>query len=802
MMDSSNSSWSYDVFLSFRGEDTRKSFMGHLYEALVRAGINVFRDTEELKRGMQISQELCEAINGSRFFVVVFSKNYASSSWCLDEVVQIMSCMEGGKGQMVWPLFYHIDPSEVRKQTGLFGEAFIVHKERFKEDLKKVERWREALTKAANLSSWHLYDSSCDEATLVKEIVHEISTKLNKTLLTIAKNPVGIGSHIEKLNSALDLESNDVRMIGIYGLGGIGKTTVAKAVYNCIAYRFEGCSFLPNIKEKCNFSRDDELTKLQESLLQDILLIKMHRSISFSDEGSNVLRHRLRNKKVLIVLDDVDHSDQLEKLAGHLSWFGSGSRIMITTRDFHLLNKLNIKWTYKVDKLNHREALELFCWNAFNNPVPDVSFEELSNVAVEHANGLPLALAVVGGSLCNCSKLEWESQLKKLKKIPNQDVHNKLKLSFDKLGDLQKTIFLDIACFFRGYPTEDVYSFLDACDFYPRSEIEVLIKKCLIYIEYNRFQMHDLIQLMGKEIVRQESPSDVGRRSRLWYHQDVLQVLQEDEATEKVEGIVLELPKAEEVVWLDAKSFSKMTKLRLLIIRNNVNVIGTPRCFSNYLRWFECHRSSSSLVPYTFNPKNLVVLVISHYPIMHLVANLKCFESIRQLSLENCEMLTEIGDISLMPNLIKLEIINCFNLECFSSTGLKSKTLQCLHLKSCYKLKKFPDIVEEMECLQILSLEEIGVTELPKSIEKLSGLRHLELSLCEDLLQLPSIIYDLKMLNSLKLSKCLKLQEFPQPSNSSTNVKKFLPLRLLNQKNLLSTSVTYMIYFNLNYICK
>ncbi|KAL0536405.1 hypothetical protein IC582_025353 [Cucumis melo] len=578
MMDSSKSSWSYDVFLSFRGEDTRKSFMGHLYEALVRAGINVFRDTEELKRGMQISQELCEAINGSRFFVVAFSKNYASSSWCLDEVVQIMSCMEGGKGQMVWPLFYHIDPSEVRKQTGVFGEAYIVHKERFKEDLKKVERWREALTKAANLSSWHLYDSSCDEATLVKEIVHEISTKLNKTLLTIAKNPVGISSHIEKLNSALDLETNDVRMIGIYGLGGIGKTTVAKAVYNCIAYRFEGCSFLPNIKEKCNFSRDDELTKLQESLLQDILLIKMHRSISFSDEGSNVLRHRLRNKK----------------------------------------------WTYKVDKLNHREALELFCWNAFNNPVPDVSFEELSNVAVEQANGLPLALVVVGGSLCNCSKLEWESQLKKLKKIPNQDVHNKLKLSFDRLGDLQKTIFLDIACFFRGYPTEDVYSFIDACDFYTRSEIEVLIKKCLIYIEYNRFQMHDLIQLMGKEIVRQESPSDLGRRSRLWYHQDV-QVLQEDEATENVEGIVLELPKAEEVVWLDAKSFSKMTKLRLLIIRNNVNVIGTPRCFSNYLRWFECHRSSSSLVLYTFNPKNLVVLVISRYPIMHLVANLKLF---------------------------------------------------------------------------------------------------------------------------------------------------------------------------------
>ncbi|XP_038901313.1 disease resistance protein RUN1-like [Benincasa hispida] len=622
-MDSSIFSWSYDVFLSFRGEDTRKSFTGHLYEALVQVGINTFRDTEELKRGTEISQELCEAIKGSRFFLVVFSENYASSSWCLDEVVQIMNCVESGKGQMVWPVFYHVDPSQVRKQKGTFGEPFILQKERFKEDLKRVERWREALTKVANLSGTHLDNRSSDEPTIIKEIVQEIWIKLNKTLLIVAKNPVGIGSHIEKLKSTLDIESNDVRMIGIYGLGGIGKTTIAKAIYNCIAHRFEACTFLPNIKEKCKFSRDDELTQLQESLLEDILLIKIHRSIKFSDKGSNMLRDRLRNKKVLVVLDDVDHSNQLEKLTGHLSWFGSGSRIIITTRDLHLLNKHNIKWTYKVDELNHREALELFCWNAFNNPVPDVSFEELSNVAVKHADGLPLALEVVGASLCNCSKLEWESQLKKLKKIPNQDVHNKLKLSFDGLGELEKAIFLDIACFFRGYSTEDVNSFFDVCDFYPHYGIGVLIKKSLIYIDRDTFEMHDLIQLMGREIVRQESPSDPGRRSRLWYHQDVLQILQENEGTKKVEGIVLEIPKAEEEVWLHAKAFSRMKKLRSLIIRNNVNVIGTPRYLSNELRWFECRRSSSSLVPSTFHPTKLVLLGTSHYPIQQLRHNLK-----------------------------------------------------------------------------------------------------------------------------------------------------------------------------------
>jgi hypothetical protein len=85
---------SYDVFLSFRGEDTRMNFTDHLYHALRQKGICTFRDDEELRRGEDISHGTFKAINESRIAVVVLSENYASSRWCLDELMEILECRE------------------------------------------------------------------------------------------------------------------------------------------------------------------------------------------------------------------------------------------------------------------------------------------------------------------------------------------------------------------------------------------------------------------------------------------------------------------------------------------------------------------------------------------------------------------------------------------------------------------------------------------------------------------------------------------------------------------------------------
>ena len=148
-------SWTYDVFLSFRGEDTRRSFTGFLYHALRQRGINAFIDDQKLRRGQQISPALLRAIEGSRISIIVFSENYASSTWCLDELVKILECMKT-RGQLVWPVFYNVDPSVVRHQRHSFGRAMAKHEARFKYNLEKLQNWKEALFQAANLSGWSL----------------------------------------------------------------------------------------------------------------------------------------------------------------------------------------------------------------------------------------------------------------------------------------------------------------------------------------------------------------------------------------------------------------------------------------------------------------------------------------------------------------------------------------------------------------------------------------------------------------------------------------------------------------------
>ena len=143
----------YDVFLSFRGEDTRHKFTDHLYNALGRRGIRTFRD-DKLSRGEAIAPELFKAIEESRSSVIIFSENYAHSRRCLDELVKIMECRKD-LGHTVIPIFYHVDPSYVRKQEGSFGEAFAGYEKNWKD---KIPRWRTALTEAANLFGWHLQD--------------------------------------------------------------------------------------------------------------------------------------------------------------------------------------------------------------------------------------------------------------------------------------------------------------------------------------------------------------------------------------------------------------------------------------------------------------------------------------------------------------------------------------------------------------------------------------------------------------------------------------------------------------------
>ncbi|TYH46599.1 hypothetical protein ES332_D11G348700v1 [Gossypium tomentosum] len=148
----------YDVFLSFRGEDTRHNFTDHLHDALRRSGIVTFRDDPKLEAGEEISLELFKAIQQSWCSVIVFSENYVFSGWCLEELAEIVK-QKRENGHKVFPIFYGVDPSDLRKQKGKVEAAFAKHEERYKEDEAKIQRWRNALTEVANIKGWHSNNS-------------------------------------------------------------------------------------------------------------------------------------------------------------------------------------------------------------------------------------------------------------------------------------------------------------------------------------------------------------------------------------------------------------------------------------------------------------------------------------------------------------------------------------------------------------------------------------------------------------------------------------------------------------------
>ena len=314
----------------------------------------------------------------------------------------------------------------------------------------------------------------------------------------------------------------DVHMVGIWGGGGIGKTTIARAVYNSIAHRFDGSCFLENVRE--NSMGAGGFVELQKKLLYEILRETEVPSVAI---GITMIKERLQYKRVLLVLDDVSDIKQLENLARECGWFGKGSKIIITTRDKKLLARHGVDLIHRVQELAGDEALELFSRNAFKSNRPSVGYEELTQKVLSYARGLPLALTVLGSSLWGGNVENWQAVLDGSESHEIKDV---LQISYDLLDDALKAAFLDIACFFKDENREYVVQALGACGHkHANVVINVLIEKALISIdEYKRIWMHDLVEEMGRDIVYRQSSDDPGRRSRLWFHEDVYRVLTEN----------------------------------------------------------------------------------------------------------------------------------------------------------------------------------------------------------------------------------------------------------------------------------
>ncbi|WVZ00775.1 hypothetical protein V8G54_026844 [Vigna mungo] len=511
----------YDVFISFRGSDTRNSFVDHLYSHLLRKGIFVFKDDHKLRKGESISSQLLQAIRGSRISIIVFSQDYPSSSWCLDEMATIADCKQQSN-QTVFPVFYDVNPSHVRHQNGAYENAFVLHRSKFKEELNKVLRWEKAMTYLANLAGWDI--GIKPEFGEIENIVQAVIQTLGHKFSGFVHDLIGIQPRVQALEDKLRLSSktDDVQVLGIWGMGGIGKTTHAAVLYDKISHRFDASCFIEDVSK---LYRDGGHTAVQKQIIHQTLGEKCLDTYS-PIEISGIVRNRLHKIKVLVVLDNVNELEQLQELAINSKLLSRGSRMIIISRDEHILKVYGADVIHKVSLLNDKDARELFYTKAFKSEEQNSSCVELIPEVLKYSQCLPLAVRVIGSFLCGRNSSEWRDTLDRFENNPdNNKIMDVLQISFDGLHYMEKEIFLHIACFFKEEREDYVKRILECCGLHPHIGIPRMIEKSLITIKDQQIHMHDMLQELGKKIVRNQCPEEPESWSRIWLYEDFFHVL-------------------------------------------------------------------------------------------------------------------------------------------------------------------------------------------------------------------------------------------------------------------------------------
>ncbi|XP_019096906.1 PREDICTED: probable disease resistance protein RPP1 [Camelina sativa] len=777
--------WLHNVFPSFHGADVQKSFLSHIWKEFRRKGIEPYIHDDTV-RGEVIGPELQKTIQGSKIALVLLSKRYASSPWCLDELTEIMKCKKN-LGQTVMAIFYEVDPTDVKKQAGDFGKVFRQTCEG--KTTEVIGEWSQALTEVATIAGYHSINWAT-EAEMIEDIATDVSNKLiNSTPSRDIDDFVGMEAHMEKLKQLLCLESDEVRMIGIWGPPGIGKSTIVRCLFNQLFEsnnKFQQSVFLDNVRATyaipfCSGHYAAKMDNLQQNFMSQITNHKNIQSPHLKAQEDKV-----KDKKVLVVLDDVDQSLHLEAIAKETGWFGPGSRIIVTTQDPNLLKAHGINDIYKVGFPEEKELKEIFCMYAFGQRFPKDGFENLVWEIIHLAGKLPLALRVIGSYLRGMCMQQWQKALPTLRSRLDGKIESVLMFSYDALCEEHKYLFLFLTSLFPYGKIEKIEDFLPKKTFSNfRQGIEVLVEKSLISIVFGSLEIDSLLIQLGREIVRRKYGSKPsirkpGKRQFLHDERDICEVLSDDTAgSSNVIGIKLTLSSMteDEEFYISERAFERMSNLQFLTIGGDCSRLHFPpslNSISRNLISLNWDQYPMTCLPSNFYPQSLISLTMTGSKLEKLWDKNKKLKNLKIMNLSS-KSLKELPDLSTATNLEDLRLGGCSSLV--KLTDLSAVTnLEILILDDCSSLVELPSL-ENATNLKTLSLKSCSsLVELPSSIGKAINLKDLTLDGCSNLIELPSSVGSLDELLMLFMNGCSKLKVLP----ININMKSLTELHLRN----------------------
>nr|XP_011468335.1 PREDICTED: probable disease resistance protein At4g27220 [Fragaria vesca subsp. vesca] len=672
----------YDVFLSFRGRDTRKGIANLLYKELESSGIKTFMDEEGLKVGAEISSNLLKAIKESRSAIVLLSPNYATSPWCLNELASIIQGFET-RNTTVIPIFYNVEACDVRHQMGSFKEAFIRHEQRKEE---KVEHWKAALTTVANLSGLELKNYR-SERQLVEDIVQRVYSIVRDLEIESPEDFVEYEATRKAMGKIMNaLKDDRFTAIGIYGTGGIGKTTMARHV-------------AAEAKRKGIFDHVAMAVVTHKPVLKDIqgqlavqLGVKLDEKETIHEGTSKLSQVIMRKNKILIILDDIWKKTDLSLIGipSYKMLEDRSSKVLLTTRNSKVCSSMD-SHPIALDMLNHEDSWNLFVKKTRMSSEKLAVVNEEASILVKECAGLPIALVAIARALRDEDITEWKQAAERLKSSQRRNIDtvvlNCIKLSYDRLTSEDAKLCFLLCCLFpEDYDIQIeelmMYAFgkglfregntLQEARIDCHSAVRSLKSSSLLLGSKHdgHVRMHDVIRNVARKISSSEDGQSVfhgaGRQFQTWP-----KIERDYCAISLMMNKIRKLPKN-----------LVCSELKVLLLQHNPNVSTIPESFLGCLR-------------------ELSVLNLSKTSISVLPLSFSLLTNLHSLHLDSC---VKISDISVLGKLEKLEILSL--IECCP--------------------EEVPEAIGNLSRLRMLDISESPVVKIASQvISRLSGLEEL-----------------------------------------------------------------------------